>query len=116
MNRCYILAITLALAACGATPVGQSTTTTATNAAVTTVAGAEVALTAADQVAYRYVIQAPCAAGKVAWTCSDPATVTKIKSYALTAYTAVKDAERGVGTLAAALSALNLYQSALPPA
>lgn len=90
--------------------------TTATGAAATTVAGAEVALTAADQVAFTYVTQKACPPGKVVWTCSDPATVAKIKSLSLTAYGYVKQAESGVATVQAAMDAINALTVAVPAA
>ena len=100
----------LAVQACSTT-----TATTATNVAATTVAGAEVALTAADQVAITYVTQKPCpVGGPVAWTCSDPTTVTKIKSLSLTAYNYVKQAESGVATVQTAMAAINALIGAVP--
>lgn len=97
------------LAACSATPA-----TTATNAAATTVAGAEVALTAAEHVALTYAGQAPCAAGNVAWSCRDTATLTKIKQLDQTAYTAVKQAEAGVVTVQVAMDAIAALSAATP--
>jgi hypothetical protein len=61
----------------------------------TSVASAETALTAADQLALVYVTlpQCPTTGGTDGVTCSRAATVTKVKGAAQTAYTAVKAAE-----------------------
>lgn len=97
----------------GCTP---AQTTTADNAAITTVAGAQEALAAANAVADRYVIQPACPAGKVAWTCSDKATVDKIKAASLVAYNDINKAKAGVITLQAALVSFGAFQATLPPA
>jgi hypothetical protein len=60
-------------------------------------------------------LNSPGPAGKVAWTCSDPATVAKIKSYAATALAAVKAAEAGTGAIADAVTAINALTAILPP-
>ena len=93
-----------------------ATATTATNAAITTVAAAEIALTAAETTSTAYIKQPACPKGVVQITCSDPATVALLKSYDQTAYTAVKAAEAGTATLAAAVAALNAYTAATPAA
>ena len=111
MNRFTPIAAALMLLVAACT---SAQTTTASNAAITTIAGAEIALTAADQVATIYIKQPACKPGTVALTCSDPATATALKSYGLKAYTAVKAAEAGIGTLAAAVAALNAYTAATP--
>jgi len=91
-------------------------TTATTNTVTTTVAAAEIALTAADQVALAYVTQPLCPTGTVAWTCADPATVAKVKSYAATALAAVRAAEAGTGAIADAMTAINALTAILPPA
>ncbi len=113
-HRAILPLLVLALSACGTPPAGQSTTTTAANAAITTVAGAEIALTAADGVATKYIQQPLCPKGTVALSCSDPATATMLKSYGLRAYNAVKAAQAGTTSLAAAVAAINAYTAATP--
>ena len=90
--------------------------TTATNAAATSVAGAEVALTAAEHVGLTYAAQAPCPTGKVAVTCRDAATLARIKQLDQTAYTAVKQAEAGVVTVQVAMDAIAALSAATPAA
>lgn len=102
--------LALAVGACSTTSA-----TTVTNDATTTVAGAEVALTAAEHVALTYTSQPLCpTAGPAVWSCRDPATVTLIKNYDNIAYKAVKDAESGVATVAAAMAAINALTTAVP--
>lgn len=106
----------LALAALALLGLAGCASTATTNTVITTVAAAEVALTAADQVALAYVTQPQCPAGTVAWTCSDPTTVAKIKSYGASAFTAVMAARNGTGALADAIAAIDAFTAASPPA
>lgn len=91
--------------------------TTVANTAATAVAGAEVALTAADHVGYVYITQRACPPkGPAIWSCSDPKTVAAIKDYEQKAYEAVKQAEAGVVTVQAAMDAINALTAAVPKA
>jgi hypothetical protein len=111
MKRFLPVAALLALAGCGVT---TAQTTTASNAAITTVAGAEIALTAADTVATKYITQPLCPKGVVLITCSDPATASSLKSYGQKASDVLKQAQAGTATLAAAVAALNAFTAATP--
>ena len=104
----------LALAGCAGT---------GTPAPATTVAGAEEALTAADQVALAYVTlpQCPPAGGTDGLTCSQAATIKTIKADAQAAHDAVKAAEAvaaagGTPVMTDATAALAALQAAFPPA
>jgi len=85
--------------------------------APTTVAQVAVALTAADQVALRYV-QLPACGGGGGVPCRDPAAVARIKAAAQQAYTAVRTAEASgtAGDLSLAVSAVGAFGAVLPAA
>lgn len=101
------LPLLLALTAC---PSNRATT----NTVITTVAGAEIALTAADSVATTYIKQTACPTGVVKITCSDAATAAMLKSYGQKAHDVLKQAQAGTVTLAVAVAALNAFTSATP--
>lgn len=94
------LPILLTLAACS----GGGTTLPAT----------EIALTAAERTALAYVTQPACK-GPPAVTCSDPATVAKIKAADTAAYAAVQAAKSG-GSAATAAAAVAALEALLPAA
>lgn len=85
--------------------------------APSTVAQVAVALTAADQVALRYVDLPRCPAPAAA-ACSDPATVARVKAAAASAYGAVRTAEASgaAGDLALAVTAVGALGAVLPAA
>jgi hypothetical protein len=112
MNRLPTIAAVLMLAGCATTPSPQ-----------TTVAGAEEALTAADQVAtvYAGLPQCPATDGTDGLTCSQAKTIVVIKADAQTAHDAVKAAEivaagGGAPDLTTATAALAALQAAFPAA
>jgi hypothetical protein len=78
-----------------------------------TVAGVEVALTAAEQAATAYVKLPACPAAAL---CSSPAISVDIKAADTLAYTAVKGAEAGTVTPAAALAAVQQLSALIPAA
>lgn len=92
----------LALAAC-TTPAVQ-----------TDAAAAEVALTTAERLALAYTTLPQCGAAGATAICSDPAIKAKIKAADNTAYTAVKAAETGGTTVAAAVAAIAALQAVIP--
>ncbi len=101
----YVSPIALLLAACASGGTTQ-----------TTVAEAEVALTAAEQVALSYVTLPACPAPSGP-LCSDAATSAKIKQAAQVAYAAVKAAEAsGTSADLAAANAAIATLTALVPA
>lgn len=95
------LVLLVALASCGV----STSTTPVTTATSNTVAGAEVALTAGENIAYQYASLPRCGTG-VPVLCSDQTTVDKIKSLDNTAYNAVKTAEANSSQLTAAEAAV----------
>lgn len=92
----------LALAAC-------STTTVQTDSAA-----AAVALTTAERLALVYMSLPQCGAPGATAVCSDPAVKAKIKAADNTAYAAVKSAEAGMTTTAAAVAAITALQALIP--
>ncbi len=72
---------------------------------------AVVGLTTAERLALIYTSLPRCPAPA---PCSDPATVQKIKDLDLTAYNAVKAAEKNEALLSGALTAISAFQSAVP--
>ncbi|HEY3848366.1 MAG TPA: hypothetical protein VGL95_14765 [Acetobacteraceae bacterium] len=112
--RCIALAglLAVALAGCANVP-----------APATTVAGAEEALTAADQVAIKYVTlpQCPPTGGTDGLTCSQAATIVTIKADAQQAHDLIKAAEAtaaagGTPVMTDINIAIAALQAAFPPA
>jgi hypothetical protein len=81
----------------------------------TSVSGTEVALTALDQAAVEYVTLPLCPQPS-GTLCSVAATSTQIKVASAQAYAAVKAAEAGTGTVAAAQAALDALAALVSPA
>lgn len=75
------------------------------------VAALEISLTAAETLATNYVALPRCPAAAV---CSDPATVSKIKSLDQQAYTAVKAAEADSTLISTAIAAVSAFQTSIP--
>lgn len=100
MKRFVALSLALGLAACAAAPGTQSK-----------VDAAVVALTTAERLALVYTKLPRCPAPA---PCSDPNTVTRIKSLDSQAYSAVKAAESNEALLDAALVAIQNFQAAVP--
>lgn len=101
------LAALLLLAGCASTPgtVGGS------NSA----ASLAVLLTAAERDAAIYAKHPPCPTpGTISATCADHATILKLQGYDNAAYAAVKAAEAGSGSVAAAQAALTTFVAATP--
>lgn len=88
-------------------PILTLTLAAALAACATTIPATEIALTAAERTALAYVTQPRCTAAPVV-TCSDPATVARIKAADAVAYSAVVAARTGGSTAdaAAAVAAL----------
>ena len=82
-------------------------------ATTTTVAAAEVGLTAAEATALHYVALPPCVSGGPP-LCSTAAAIAKIKLADDAAYNAVKAAEGGTGTAAAAAAAIAALTTVIP--
>ena len=82
-----------------------------------TVAQVAVALTAADQVALRYLHLPPCPQAPGA-PCRDPAIAARIRGAAAAAYGAVRTAEASgtAGDLSGAVAAVGALSAALAPA
>lgn len=76
------------------------------------VSAAVVTLTTAERLALIYTSQPRCPAPA---PCSDPAIVQRIKDADNQAYAAVKAAERNEALLGAALTAIQNFQSVIPP-
>jgi uncharacterized protein YcfL len=91
----------IALAACSSTQQSQ------------TVAGAEVALTAAEAAAFQYVTLPVCPASN-GTLCSNPAISAQIKAADNVAFAAVKSAEAGSGSVATAMAAIASLSSVIP--
>ena len=107
-NMIVVAATVVGLGACSLfTP-----TPTATVTAANDVGSAELALTAADKLALDYTSLPACPTA--APVCADPATKTKIKSLAQTAFNAVMAARANPAMLAAALTAINDLTAATP--
>ncbi len=113
-------AVRLAPIACGAALValvgcnglfGKASITT-----VNGVAGAEVGLTAAFNLAAQYEALPRCGSAGATVLCSSQTIVDRIKSAAKTAHDAVKAAENNEGTVQAALDAIDAFKAVIPPA
>lgn len=81
-----------------------------------TVAQAEVALTAAETAALAYVTQPACVGAPASSLCPNASTVAQIKAADTLAYTAVKGAEAGTVTPAAAMTAIASLSALIPAA
>lgn len=99
-----------ALAGCSS----QQAVTATGDQTIRTVAGAEIALTAAEREALIYTSLPPCTAPQTNPVCADPAIKARIKAADNTAYNAVMAARQNAGTIAAAVSAIEALQSLIP--
>ena len=73
-----------------------------------------VGLSTAESLALIYTRLPRCVVPKGVMLCSDPATVQKIKDLDMTAYNAVKAAEKNGALVSAALDAVQAFQTAIP--
>ena len=102
MKRIAFAAIA-ALAACSSTQQSQ------------TVAGAEVALTAAEAAAFQYVTLPVCPVSN-GTLCSSPAISAQIKAADNVAFAAVNSAKAGSSSVATAMAAIASLSAAIPAA
>ena len=108
----FAAVVAVGLAACSAQQTVPATT--AGDLTIRTVAGAEIALTAAEQAAFVYTSLPPCTAPVTNPACADPAVKTQIKAADNTAYNAVMAARQNQGTIAMAVSAIAALQLMIP--
>jgi hypothetical protein len=106
MKRLFAVTIAVGLAACSTAPPAPSTT----------IASAEVALTAAEKTATAYVTLPLCPAGATTGpngkVCSQPVLVAKIKAADDVAYDAVLAARDGTGSVQQIIDAVSALSAA----